>query len=203
MEEHDVILLNKIRAGRGDSQATTILGMGYAAGLGGMEKNPELGLKYLKDAADLCHPEALHIMVNLYKNGGKYGCVAVEEDLDELIRYLRLTCGSRSVVDYSSFNEGKFAKKYLGYWWQAYATLGRLYVTIPELDEQELGAAMSIRGAEEGHMTESYYAAGLFYRSIGKKNRSIHYFGKGAFENNDNSYWAKESKHMYEIALRE
>ena len=184
----------KIMLRGGNSTAALMLGMCYVSGSEGYKKDLDLGLKYLKVAAELCHPEALHIMTQLL-DGGKYGDLKIKENLSEHIRYLRMLCGATRVVDFNSLNNGKDTQKFERYAWQAYATLGRLYVLLDTLNNLSLGLAMSHRGADVGHMTESYFALGMYYGSIEQYETSCMYLEAAA--NNDNSYWANEARKLY------
>ena len=89
-------------------------------------------------------------------------------------------------------------KKYYDYEWQAYATLGRLFIMNDELNNIELGHAISLKLSEENNMTESLFAMGYYwYYRMGTQyyEQALPYFERAL--NNDNSFWAEQALRYY------
>jgi len=182
---------------RGDANAAMSLFACYVGATEGYEEDLMLASKYLHYAARLCHPEALHIIADLY-GGGHFGKLQLQPNLEERVKYLRMLCFVDRVIDLNTIRNGQDTEKYYNYEWQAYATLGRLYIMEDSLNQLELGHAISLKLAEENNMTESLFAMGWY--TYYKTQRWTYDVVLGYFEralNSGSSYWADQALRYY------
>ena len=190
-------IARKLAITRGDPDAAMSLFACYVSGSEGYQENLELASKYLHDAAGLCHPEALKIISDLYA-GGHFGKLKLQANVHKQVKYLRMLCFVDRVIDLSTIRNGQDTQKYYDYEWQAYATLGRLFIMNDELNNIELGHAISLKLSEENNMTESLFAMGYYwYYRMGTQyyEQALPYFERAL--NNDNSFWAKQALRYY------
>lgn len=158
---------------QGDAIAAFRLFSGYVQGNDeNFEKNPEKAMTYLQYSADLGFPHALDFMATLY-SGTEIKGLKKEPNLEMHINYLQRLVISESIYDYNNVDADE-REKFYQMQWDAYAKLGRLYITDDTLYERDsyLGYAISLKLAEERGCTESMYALGRYYRDRGS---NVHY----------------------------
>jgi hypothetical protein len=147
------------------------------------------GWKYLKYAAELCHPLALAIIKFYYENNFYKEYINITKE--DYIRYLKMLIVSMRIYDYSK-DTAEDIKLYEQSTWEGYATLGRLYIMDPDLNGKYLGYAMSVRGANVGKKTESYYALAKYYYD--SQNYSEFKTNLYRAAQNKESIWGKEAQ---------
>lgn len=191
---------------QGDPKAAMSLFSCYCSGLEGYEENKELAIKYLHIAAELCHPDALKFLIELY-TGKKILGLELAPDVNKKVKYLKMLAFVDQVIDFNSINGGKDAQKYYEYELEAYAELGRIYVMDESFNSRELGYAISLKLAEDNNITESLFTLGYYWYWLEEKNmehyyyeRSLSYFERAL--NNDNSFWAKKALQAYNEVAR-
>lgn len=186
----------------GDVKAAMSLFACYIDGREGYEKDVDKAFKYLEYAANLGHPEALHIITQLY-GGRNWFDIPKKTNLNMYVKYLKILYVVDKIVDFNLFNKEE-KENFSAYQWEAYATLGRLYIMEESLNSLSLGYAISLKLTEEYNMTESLFAMGwYYYYKVSKINYKIilRYFERAL--NNDNSFWAKKALQCYNSIAEE
>lgn len=195
---------------QGDAIAAFRLFSGYVQGNNeNFEKNPEKAMTYLQYSADLGFPHALDFMAKLY-SGTEIKGLKKEPNLEMHINYLQRLVISESIYDYNNVDINE-REKFYKMLWDAYARIGRLYITEDTLYEKDscLGYSISLKLAEEKGITESMYALGRYYRDRGgayypsqtlmkKRNvwgMALYYYERAI--NNDNSMFANAALNEY------
>lgn len=196
---------------QGDAMAAFRLFSGYALGSDEhFEKNPEKAMLYLEYSADLGFPHALDFMTAIYSGNEIYG-IKKEKDVNMQVKYLRHLVVADKLYDYNNV-DAEEREKFYQMQWDAYAKLGRLYITEDTLYAQDsyLGYAISIKLAEEHGCTESMYALGRYYRDRGNTvyyssqtlinkrdiwGTALYYYERAL--NNDNSKFANAAMNEY------
>lgn len=197
LTQNQAKIARELNLRKGDPQAAMSLFACYCNGTQGYEENKEIAIKYLHYAAELCHPEALQMLVDLY-TGKSFAGLKLNPDINKKIKYLKMLAFVDHVIDFNSLNGGKDTQKFYNYEWNAFAELGRLYVMEESLNSRYLGYAISLKLAEVDNMTESLFTLGYYWFYImGEKyyETSLSYFERAL--NNDNSFWANQAMKYY------
>lgn len=198
LTQNQAKIARKLNLRRGDSVAAMSLCVCYASGSQGYEKNLKLAWKYLQYAARLCNPDALEVITDLY-DGGNFSGLTVTPNLNERVKYLRMLCFADKIINFKELSDDKEKiERYYASQQEAYITLGRLYIMEDSLNELELGHAISLKLAEENHVTESLFAMEYYwYYKVGEHEyaKSLSYFERAL--NNDRTYWANEALRYY------
>ena len=149
---------------QGDAIAAFNVFGGYNQGKDGFEKDVDKSFEYLKISADLGFPQALDAMKSIYGGTDILG-IKKEQDLKKYINYLEMLSISDQIFDYNSVKDEKWRNKFYTMEWEAYAELGRLYITIPQLYAQDnrRGFTISLYVAEKRGLAESLYALGYYF----------------------------------------
>lgn len=208
--------LLELKTYQGDGEAAFRLFSGYARGVDeGFQKDLNLAFHYLECSADLGFPHALNFMATLYAGIEIHG-IKKQLDLKKRIHYLkRLTIASAT---YNLNNlPDKERNEISELMWNAYATIGMLYIVEDELFKENnyLGYAISLKLAEEKGITQSMYALGRYYRDRGNnvyypsatlmKQRDVWGMALYYYElaiNNDNSRYAQAAMNEYNDLAR-
>ena len=208
--------LLELKTYQGDGEAAFRLFSGYVRGEDeGFPKDLDLALEYLKCSADLGFPQALDFMAELYLGNEFFG-LKLNDDILMSVHYLKRLVISERLYDYNKLNASEREKMYRA-GWEAYAKLGRLYITEDVLynTDNYIGYAISLKLAEERGITQSMYALGRYYRDRGnnvyypsqtlmnKRNvwgMALYYYELAI--NNDNSKFAQAAMSEYNELAR-
>lgn len=206
--------LHEINTYKGDGEAAFRLFSGYTQGEDeGFQKDLNLAFHYLECSADLSYPHALDFMASLYM-GIEICGLKKEPNLQLAVQYLKRLVVSDSVYDFNKVENDR-REEFYRIQWDAYAKLGRLYITEDILynTDNYLGYAISLRLAEGNGITQSMYALGRYYRDRADNLGNLYYpsqtlmnkrdiFGMALYYyelaiNNDNSRYAQAAMNEY------
>lgn len=179
-----------------------------------LKKDYEKAMTYLQYSADLGFPHALDFMAALY-SGKEIKGLKKEPNLGIYINYLQRLIISESIYDYNNVDASE-REEFYKMQWNAYATIGRLYITEDTLYSKDsyLGYAISLMLAEEKGFTESLYALGQYYHYrngtyypsqtlMNKRDvwgMALYYYERAL--NNDNSKFANAAMKEYNDLAR-